>query len=69
MRTITITESSRGYRLQEFVKDNPKTFKELKSMRFLTQTFGDISGAFVELAEFESLVGIATYDSNSNSHE
>lgn len=47
------------HRFQEFVKNNPKLFKELKSMRFLTQTFGGISGAYVELAEFESLADLA----------
>jgi len=47
-------------RFQEYVKKNPKTFKELKSMRFFTQTFGGISGAYVEHAEFESLSGLAS---------
>ncbi len=47
------------HRFQEFVRNSPKLFKELKSMRFLTQTFGGISGAYVELAEFESLADLA----------
>jgi len=47
------------HRLEKFVKKNPKLFKELKSMRFFTQTFGGISGAYVEMAEFESLADLS----------
>jgi len=41
-------------RFLEFMKKNPKLFKEVKSLKFYTQTFGGITGSIVELAEYES---------------
>jgi hypothetical protein len=42
-------------RILKYMKDNPKTFKEIKSYRIFTQTFGGICGAYVELVEYDSL--------------
>jgi hypothetical protein len=48
-------------RLFEYMKKNPKAFKELKSLKFYTQTFGGIVGSSVELAEYESLADYETF--------
>jgi len=42
-------------RFLEYMKENPETFKEVKSVKLYTQMFGGISGAYVELLEFDSL--------------
>ena len=42
-------------RFLKFMKENPTLFKEMKSWRLFTQTFGSISGAYVELIEYDSL--------------
>jgi len=42
-------------RFLKYMKNNPKLFKEVKSLKFFTQTFGGIMGSHVELAEYESL--------------
>jgi len=42
-------------RILKHMKDNPKMFKEIKSYKILTQTFGGIYGAYVELVEYDSL--------------
>ena len=42
-------------KLLGLIKKKPKTFKELKSIKFFTQTFGGTAGSIVELAEYESL--------------
>jgi len=42
-------------RMLKYMKDNPKMFKEVKSLKIFTQTFGGIYGAYVELVEFDSL--------------
>jgi len=39
----------------KYKKENPETFKELKSLKLFTQTFGGIYGAYVELGEYNSL--------------
>jgi len=39
----------------KYRKENPEMFKELKSFKLFTQTFGGISGAYVELVEYNSL--------------
>lgn len=38
-----------------YMKENPALFKEMKSWKLFTQTFGGIFGAYVELIEFDSL--------------
>lgn len=42
-------------RLLRYVKKNPEKFKELKSLKLFTQTFGGISSAYVEMWEFDGL--------------
>jgi len=42
-------------RILKYMKDNPKMFKEIKSLKIFTQTFGGIYGAYVELVEYDSL--------------
>jgi len=39
----------------KYMKQNPKMFKEMKSMKVYTQRFGGVYGAYVVLAEFDSL--------------
>ena len=39
----------------EYKKENPEEFKELKSWRIFTQTFGDIYGKHMEIYEFDSM--------------
>jgi len=44
--------------IQKFLKhkeENPKKFKECKSWRVFRQAFGEMSGAFVEMMEFENM--------------
>jgi len=41
-------------RFLKYKKENPTLFKEMKSWRLFTQTFGSISGAYVEQLEFDS---------------
>ncbi len=53
---------------KKLMKDNPDKFKELKSWKMYTQTFGSISGTYVaqteyqSLAEFEKLVARLSKD-------
>jgi len=42
-------------RFLRFMKENPTLFKEIKSWKLFTQTFGSISGAYVEQIEYDSL--------------
>jgi len=42
-------------RWSKFMKENPTLFKEMKSWKLFTQTFGSISGAYVEMVEYDSL--------------
>lgn len=42
-------------RYLKFMKENPTLFKEMKSWKLFTQTFGSISDAYVELIEYDSL--------------
>ena len=41
-------------RFLKYPKENPTLFKEMKSWKLFTQTFGSISGAYVEQLEFDS---------------
>ncbi|NYT11752.1 MAG: hypothetical protein GKC03_04275 [Methanomassiliicoccales archaeon] len=38
----------------EYMRKNPELFKEIKSMNLYSQTFGNVSGAIVQVVEFES---------------
>ena len=42
-------------RFLKYRKENPKKFKEWKSWKIFRQGFGDISGAYVEMMEFENM--------------
>ena len=42
-------------RILKYMKDNQKMFKEVKSQKIFTQTFGGIYGAYVALVEYDSL--------------
>jgi len=46
----------------DYMKKNPEMFKEVKSLKLYTQVFGGISGAYVELLEFESLTDQETLE-------
>jgi len=41
-------------RFVKYMKENPKLFKEMKSIKVFTQTFGGTSGAYVQIAEYAS---------------
>jgi hypothetical protein len=40
---------------RKYMKDNAEKLKEMKSWKLYTQTFGSISGAYIEQVEFDSL--------------
>jgi len=42
-------------RYLKYVRENPEKFRELKSIKLFTQTFGGVYGAYVELVEYNSL--------------
>jgi len=42
-------------RYLKYVKENPEKFREVKSIKLFTQTFGGVYGAYVELVEYNSL--------------
>jgi hypothetical protein len=57
---IVKTEKQREFLeyIQRFIKyknENPEKFKECKSWRIFRQAFGSISGAYIEMTEFENL--------------
>jgi len=56
-------------RILKHMKDNPKMFKEIKSYKIFTQTFGGISGAYVELVEFDSLADYERSDKRMQKDE
>jgi hypothetical protein len=45
----------------KYVKDNPETFKELKSVKLFTQMYGGIYGGYVEMWEFDNLEELAKH--------
>ena len=49
-------------RFLKYIKENPKMFKEAKSVRLFTQTFGGISDAYVELVEYDSLANYEKFN-------
>ena len=42
-------------RFLKYMKENPKLFKEMRSIKFFTQTLGGTPGAYASLAEYASL--------------
>ncbi len=49
-------------RYTEYIKRNPDLFREVKSLKLYSQVFGGISGAYVEMVEFESLTDQETLE-------
>jgi len=49
-------------RMLKYMKDNPKLFKELKSAKNFTQTFGGTYGTHITLMEFNSLTDMEKLD-------
>jgi hypothetical protein len=57
---VVKTEKQREFLqyIQRFLKyknENPVKFKECKSWKIFRQAFGDISGAYIEMMEFENM--------------
>jgi hypothetical protein len=42
-------------RFSKYKNENPKKFKECKSWKIFRQAFGSISGAYVEMMEFDNM--------------
>jgi hypothetical protein len=42
-------------RFSEYKKENPEKFKECRSWRIFRQAFGSISGAYIEMMEFDNM--------------
>lgn len=40
---------------RKYMKENKEKLKEMKSWKLYTQTFGSISGAYIEQVEYDSL--------------
>lgn len=56
-------EKQEGYaslmkRLRKYMKENPETFRGLKSWKVFAQMFGGISGGHVQLWEYDSMADI-----------
>jgi len=45
-------------RVRKYMKENPETFKEVKSLRVFAQTFGGIAGGHVQLWEYKNMADI-----------
>ena len=45
----------------KYVKDNPETFRELKSLKLFTQMYGGTYGGYVEMWEFDNLEELAKH--------
>lgn len=57
---VVKTEKQREFmpfiqRFLKFKEENPEKFKEWKSWKIFRQGFGDVSGAYVEMMEFDSM--------------
>ena len=48
-------------KILEYKKENPETFKEMKSKKVFTQIFGGISGRYIEMNEFDSMADAEKY--------
>jgi hypothetical protein len=51
----------------KYVKDNPETFKELKSVKLFSQDLGGTLGEYIEMWEFDSLTEYAKSSEKFNS--
>jgi len=56
-------------RLQEYKKENPEEFKELKSWKVFTQTFGDIYGKYMEIYEFDSMADYERFEERASKNK
>lgn len=45
-------------RLFKYKKENPEKFKKVKSLKLFAQMFGEISGGYIEVWEFDNLAYI-----------
>jgi len=48
-----------GDRFLKYVKENPETFKEVKSVKLFSHMFGGTYGAYVEMWEYDNLTEYA----------
>jgi hypothetical protein len=49
-------------RCVDYMRRNPEMFRKVKSLKLCTQVFGGVSGAYVEMVEFESLTDQETLE-------
>ena len=45
----------------KYVKDNPETFKELKSVKLFSQNIGGTLGEYIEMWEYDNLTEYAKF--------
>ena len=48
-----------GERFFKYMKENPETFKEVKSVKLFSHIFGGTYGAYVEMWEYDNLTEYA----------
>ena len=48
-------------KILEYKRENPETFKEMRSKKIFSQTFGGISGGYIEMNEFDSMADAEKY--------
>ena len=48
-------------KILEYKKENPETFKEMKSKKIFSQMFGGISGGYIEMNEFDNIANAEKY--------
>jgi len=48
-------------RINEYKKENPEKFKEMKSKKIFSQLFGGISGGYIEMIEFDNMADAEKY--------
>jgi len=48
-------------KILQYKKENPETFKEMKSKKIFSQMFGGFSGGHIEMNEFENMADAEKY--------
>jgi len=48
-------------RILRYKKENPERFKEMKSKKIFSQTFGGVSGRYIEMNEFDNMADAEKY--------
>jgi len=48
-------------RILNYKTENPEKFKEMKSKKIFSQMFGDISGKYIEINEFDNMADAEKY--------